>query len=32
MAEVRAPLPAALKAAQDEGMADYYARTADATP
>jgi arylsulfatase A-like enzyme len=32
MAEVRAPLPDALKAARDEGMADYYARTADLTP
>jgi arylsulfatase A-like enzyme len=32
MAEVRAPLPDALKPAQDEGMADYYARTADLTP
>jgi hypothetical protein len=32
MAEVRAPLPSALKAAQAEGMADYFARTADLTP
>jgi arylsulfatase A-like enzyme len=31
-AEVRKPLPRRLKAAQDEGMADFFARTSEATP
>jgi hypothetical protein len=30
--EVRAPLPSRLLAAQQEGLADYYARTAEAVP
>jgi arylsulfatase A-like enzyme len=30
--EVRKPLPHRLKAAQDEGLADFFARTSDATP
>jgi arylsulfatase A-like enzyme len=31
-AEVRKPLPSRLRAAQEEGLADYFARTSDATP
>jgi arylsulfatase A-like enzyme len=30
--EVRKPLPRRLKAAQEEGLADFFARTSDATP
>ena len=30
--EVRAPLPKHLKAAQEEGLADFYARSAELSP